>query len=764
MIATRIEKLRFIVEEMHIALHLATHAPDAFVARTLVRHVLIRAENFIEHARGLRKPLNVAQYDTREFHRTKEEYATNFEEYFGVARDRLGAHVQDFDFGKRIELWNEIEIVKIDYFVDGAREIYQTLAAMNIPAFVPYADPPELADPILTASLLDFQQPTNSGHWVEIGSDPLAMTRENTAAALNMTPVHARAGQLALIRRWMGMQRDLLDKLTAHSRVVRILKVRIVTDIVSFCDCLVTRPVSAGAPQEMDGLDKLIAAASQSAEPIDTFVAAANFQAELAAARAIRDQIGGHVEIDDARTLSSLIGQLDAYDLSEGLAFYRLVENVFLKTCKSVVYLRMYAADGQRMYGVTTGGGTSVPFSREAVTSRTGPPPPPPVNDEDAYRQYFTQWMDGDGQQREEARQFFYQAFSASEIVEQITETEWFGSSSRRETHDFRKAHRFMAAALTGSSDSGFFDALKLVVSCRNGWPYPLAELLVRHGRTTSDLRRWWDCYALGEIGSSPHASATEFLKACARSSTWTLRLQATLALFKTFVKAEGLYRLNYQGRTKNDYQSFVNVLTASMPPRELLLTTLAFASILSEPAIGSFSRPFASDYAAHQAQIQSLCAPYVENSADGTGLATLRQLIETNDYVGVCVHVAISLEPECNARKQLRELLLDECCNGAIATAGHDQAARHLAMCLLVKKEHARALEVAKAIAARNPEWIVAQVLVAQILAAMPATGDEATRQIANVRRSYQLDPDGEAALVAAEQLIAQRVPSRPD
>ena len=72
------------------------------MARTVTRHILIRAENFIAHARGLRRPLNDAGYDTRHFHRTKEAYATAFEEYFLTSRHKLGAHVQDFDFGKRI--------------------------------------------------------------------------------------------------------------------------------------------------------------------------------------------------------------------------------------------------------------------------------------------------------------------------------------------------------------------------------------------------------------------------------------------------------------------------------------------------------------------------------------------------------------------------------------------------------------------------------------------------------------------------------------
>jgi hypothetical protein len=62
MVAVRLAKLKFIAEEMTLARHLATHAPDAFDARTLARHILIRAHDFIEHARALRKPLNLAGF------------------------------------------------------------------------------------------------------------------------------------------------------------------------------------------------------------------------------------------------------------------------------------------------------------------------------------------------------------------------------------------------------------------------------------------------------------------------------------------------------------------------------------------------------------------------------------------------------------------------------------------------------------------------------------------------------------------------------
>jgi hypothetical protein len=149
-LAARLEKLRFIVRELQLALHLARHAPNAFVARTLSRHVAVRAENFIAHARGLRKPLTRAGFDTRTFNKTKEVYAKYFGEYFHVVRHKLGAHVQDFDFGKRIELWNDIEVVKIDFFVDGAREIYESLAPQKISGYVPHVEPAELTDAGLT--------------------------------------------------------------------------------------------------------------------------------------------------------------------------------------------------------------------------------------------------------------------------------------------------------------------------------------------------------------------------------------------------------------------------------------------------------------------------------------------------------------------------------------------------------------------------------------------------------------------------------------
>jgi hypothetical protein len=80
-ITIRLEKLQFLADELQLARHLTQHAPDDFAARTLARHIALRAENFIEHTRALKKPLNLAHFRTTDFNDVKETYANTFEEY-----------------------------------------------------------------------------------------------------------------------------------------------------------------------------------------------------------------------------------------------------------------------------------------------------------------------------------------------------------------------------------------------------------------------------------------------------------------------------------------------------------------------------------------------------------------------------------------------------------------------------------------------------------------------------------------------------------
>jgi len=757
MIQGRIEKLRFIAEEMQIAFHLATNLTDPFFARTIARHILVRAENLIAHARGLRRPLRDAGFDTNAFHTAKEAYATEFEEYFKVTRHKIGAHVQDFDFGKRIELWNDIEIVKLSYFVDGAREIYEGLARLTDPRYVPYAAPAELSDPKIVEILHQIQRSLDARTWVEMGTDALAMTRGNTTASLNTTPVHARAAQLALIRRWIALQLDLRGKLAAYPAIARLFKERIVTDIVSFCDCLVTRPVAADALQAMDGLNKLVQAENQSSAAIDDFVAASHFETDLEAARRVRDKIGAHLEIDEAETLPMLLTDLDAFDLDKALAFYTRVAAAFNKQCFAVIFLRMYAANGARLYGVSMSHSAEKPFAGVAAPTPVAPPALPLINAEEEYAKNLRRWLDGNENQKGTARDFFWNAFMDSDSVEDIKETEHFGSSAHYHLHEFRKAHQFLLHALNyGLSDFDFKGVLDLIMSCRSGAPYPLSEVLVRYAPHATVFRQYLICHVLGEIGSEPHESVSDFLDAQSLSPTWAIRLEAVTARYKSYVKNEGLIRVNHKGRTQADHDTLVASLTDAMTLDQRLVCLLALASIHTGPLAGIFTKPFSNNYTAFQAEIEKLLVPLLNDDAAQSKAAMLKKLLQTHDYVGVCVQVAINLDG--GESHPLFPALIDSCCNGTIIAAANNQASRHLAMCFILKKEHRFALQVAEPLADRNPDWVDAQILAAQILGEIVGAEAEARERVSSIRSAYRLSAMQEAALAAVETEVQSR------
>ena len=144
---TSFGKLFDIIQELEVALILAQKASSDFSARIFSRHVIIRALDFVQHSRRLRRPLAAAGINVRRFHREKEIYADYFQEYFRVTRDRLSGHVQDIDFIERIDLWNDIELNKLQFFADSARDMYiNTIGNMGVSEYVPYQCPIEVHD------------------------------------------------------------------------------------------------------------------------------------------------------------------------------------------------------------------------------------------------------------------------------------------------------------------------------------------------------------------------------------------------------------------------------------------------------------------------------------------------------------------------------------------------------------------------------------------------------------------------------------------
>jgi hypothetical protein len=417
----------------------------------------------------------------------------------------------------------------------------------------------------------------------------------------------------------------------------------------------------------------------------------------------------------------------------------------------------MYAADGARLYGLSMSHSAVTPFAGDVAPTQAAPPAVPLINDEDECRNNLRRWLDGDDNQKGTARDFFGKAFMGSDNVENIKETERFGSSTLYHTHQFRKAHQFVLDALNdGLSDFDFKGVIDLVLSCQSGAPYPLSEVLVRYAPHAPVFRQYLICHVLGEIGSEPHESVSDFLDAQSRSPTWAVRLEAVMARYKSFIKNEGVFRTNHKGQTKVDHDTLVASMAQPMSPDKRLICLLGFASVHTGPLAGVFTEPFTSNYTALQTELEKLILPLLNDDAAKSKATMLKQLIQTHDYVGVSVHIAISLNG--GESHPLYAALVDACCRGTIIAASNNQATRHLAMSYVLKKDHRFALEIAAPLADRNPDWVDAQILVAQILGDMAGEENEATKRVNSIRGTYKLNPAQESSLAAVEAEVQRR------
>jgi hypothetical protein len=281
--------------------------------------------------------------------------------------------------------------------------------------------------------------------------------------------------------------------------------------------------------------------------------------------------------------------------------------------------------------------------------------------------------------------------------------------------------------------------------------------MLVRYAPQAAVFRQYLICHTLGEISIEQHKSVSDFLGTQARSLVWTVRLEAVMARYKYFIKNEGLFRINNQGRTKVEHDALVASMTQAMSPNERLVCLLGFASVHTGPLAGVFTTPFGSNYTVFQAELEMLILPLLNGDEANSQAALLKQLIRTHDYVGVSVHIAINLIG--GESHPLYAALVDACCRGAIIAASNNQASRHLAMSYVIKKEHRFAFEVAGPLADRNPDWVDAQILAAQILGELVGEEAEALGRISRIRSTYMLAPMQVAVLAAVETEVQNRL-----
>ena len=214
--------------------------------------------------------------------------------------------------------------------------------------------------------------------------------------------------------------------------------------------------------------------------------------------------------------------------------------------------------------------------------------------------------------------------------------------------------------------------------------------------------------------------------------------VQARVSLLRMFVRSEGVILVN-RGQAIDTLPNVMSRITKGYDAPGLLLTNIYLASQLCDQRISSFATPFDADHAAIREEIVRLAANLVRDSEAERVRTFVQKLTDARDYPGICGYLFDELKGGNHER--IGKMLVEYVCAGVVLMANHDQARRHLCVCLMRGEKYDEALEWAERIASANPVDVGLQVVHAQALACVEARRDEAIRRVAEIERLYTLD-----------------------
>nr|WP_295902194.1 hypothetical protein [uncultured Bdellovibrio sp.] len=744
------QKLRLIVQELELSLLMCRKLHDDFSRRTFARHILIRAKDFITHSRKLRKPLIAAGFDVKSFHEQKEIYADAFAEYFQVSRDKISGHVQDLDFHDRIGLWNQIEIQKVEYFVDSALHIYRnTLGSLNIPDYQLYDPLQDFRKAELVEVLENFSRLKKSDTAVRMASDPLAMTRPNTVSALNLTPVHSRASQLALIKLWMDINLELFGVISIFTDCQRILKSRLVTDIISFGDGLITRRVDKSAPQSMKGLDILLEESGNTSTVLKSIASIFRYKEETDKIRRLRNLFGAHLSVEPTILAEDIISEIDNFNLSEALETYQSLKGAFDRTCREVFFLITYTSDGVKLGGLMAGEPSSlVPFDKANPVPIPRKTNPGNINNLNDLSENLNTWLN-DGEDSEEARLFFWDACLEGTEVETLLENRILGSMTQVYRHKFTISHQFLLAKIIEEKDvARVTKILNLMLDCKAAGSFAYTEIISRYAlhpsRIVTDIEI---ISALGKIASKFQLSAMALIKNFLNSSDLYIRINAVVALHQILVRSEDLNQKEIMFSFARDIEPHLS----SFSREYKLLLHLIFASQFLY-SLNVYYKKLESYYQFLSQEIAIQVRVIIRSKGHALHGGSIKNLLDGHDYVGLSLYLSNYFDSL--KKSKFSELFLSAAVRRIIESNQNLQSQMNYVACLLKYKDYASAIVGATALADRHPDLLDVQLFLIEILGSCPGRELQALEKLTRLESKYNFDEESikRAQLIKSE------------
>ena len=765
-LAIQVEKILFCAKEMQLAQHLARQAPTDYVRRAIARHIVLRARDLVGLAFDALGELRRGGAAVDAVRRRVTTYNAVFVEYYETTRTKLSAHVQAIEFQERIELWTDLEVVKLSYFVDGAKEIYDALAGLGPTGHVAFTSFAEAHDGDLLVALQEHVARNPPDGATRIGSDVLAVTRPNTVSVLNFSPVHQRAGELVALDEWVHGEWAILQACEGHVNAVRILKARIVTDIVAYSDCLTTR--TDGDPaHRFPGLDDLLRPHSPPSA-IDQLRGVYRLADALAPLRLVRHRMGAHLHRDDTISLSGLLGELDALPLLTALRLFDKLRAVFDRTCRESGFLTSYVMNGAVLAGVApsrSGVQTDRVKPFDEMSPEPAPTAPmlgPPTYGWDELRGQLATWTAG-GPRAFLARQYLWGAFVDSPVLE-VTKPRGDPSGP---AVSFRVAHAAFLHALSNAKAHDEADALLgLVAECARGFPEPLAEALLRHYENTgacstgpASLRSV--LHALGTLPIRDGEWARAPLVSAVGHEDPLVATEAVNALYRRLVEDPTVVLLLAQAEAIFATRIVPLVAHATPPQRLLHYTSLVSMFSAGQPLVLGDRRNV--EFAALLSGLRAVAEQALGREAVES--PQWHELTRGLDCVGLAVYISEALAPRWQDADAIARAFVVGAIEGLVMVRAQNptQGWCNLAAAYLRAGDAAKAVATAQRIMRTDPLAIELHLALVPMLVEAGVSRSEASRIVEDIAATHTIQPHVQPILAAARSACAPTPSSIP-
>lgn len=568
------KKIHFCITQIIRIKNLIEVIESDFFARVISRKVIVRIDDFIDITRRYNNSTVTDGVLKRNLKTKLNELNTEFENRLRLQRHKFSAHVQDLEFGLRIDSWANISLENIVFFHDKIIEIYELLE--NQSEYISI----NTIDLVLSRQEIDKIQTIVKDKDIEsspmISTDILAITRFNSGAMIPGHPIQDKVLTLNSIVIILDFEIELY-KCIENIDYKYLLQTLIINDIISFMDNIIT-------PDYIDdtGLDELL----EDRAILDKFLGTFNLDA-LIDLRTIRNKLGAHVDRTDP--FEDLIGLLENHDFKNTLSIYKNFLNIFYKICNNVFYLKHLTLPPTKMQGVLEVGNKpeksffdNVQVNTEFVKKD--------INDIELYKSYLNKlFVDTENNEYDDIRHFFYDALAHSEVAKTVI----FDNKNL----ELKKAHEFFISQLKSSVATDKKRViLKLLSNCSNGYPEQLVYILTSTysiNKLTNLTKEY--IVHLGDISHKHSDSAMLMLTNFFNSKDINIEYFTLLSLLKIDIKNRGIDCYNKKLKiVENEYSKIIKERISSYNPLfKVFMSMLLSSEMIFSPMLGNYKKFF---------------------------------------------------------------------------------------------------------------------------------------------------------------------------